>query len=63
MSRLSLKLLDNWASVAVLVLLLFLPVYGQVMTSRLSMIPSCPAASTKNAGEQLRLQQSVTSAP
>lgn len=32
MSRLSLKLLDNWASVAVLVLLLFLPVYGQVMT-------------------------------
>ena len=31
MSRLSLRLLDNWASVAVLVLLLFLPVYGQVM--------------------------------
>lgn len=58
MSRLSLKLLDNWAAVTLLLLLLFLPVYGQLMvyaegamfpvTSKIELLDVVPAEGGTN---------------
>ncbi len=62
MYRLSLKLLDNWASVTILVLLLLLPVYGQLMvyaegqafpvTSKIELLDVSPV----EGGTQLRFR-------